>query len=338
MSVIDPDGLFNGDRLRQCSNAARLYWPYFFLASNGYGRIEINYHRLVSKAFSNFSPVPSEAELMRYLKEYESAHLLFLYQFKGQLWGQWDTDKKYLNKYQTAADKSSPEPPADAFKAWKDSYHEQKQAVTVLPENLSSLFGNVPESSTKVEQEFLQDLPLGDGVGVGVVVGEGETKSPSSDEMDSYQLTQATLANLPIPGSRFLYSAIEKAIRIEAQRCQERQVESARRLTKLAKLFLTCKNPKCSITKFFEDGLYLQDPKTWERGYVEPRETKQAPTSRNEQRNKSNRENMRDAARTYFSHLGITSDDSEPVEPGCPDGSGGVVLAGRVKEVSEGGN
>jgi hypothetical protein len=72
---IDQDGLFNGDRMAKLSLMARLYWTYFFAGANAYGRIEINYLRLAAKMFSRFPVIPSEAEVMSYLKEYSEAYL-----------------------------------------------------------------------------------------------------------------------------------------------------------------------------------------------------------------------------------------------------------------------
>ena len=43
MLILKPDGLFAGDRIRHCSDAAQLHWPRIFLASNGFARIELNY-------------------------------------------------------------------------------------------------------------------------------------------------------------------------------------------------------------------------------------------------------------------------------------------------------
>jgi hypothetical protein len=54
MSIIDADGLFSGDRLRRCSTAAQLHWPRLFLASDGFGRLELNYHKVVARAYATF--------------------------------------------------------------------------------------------------------------------------------------------------------------------------------------------------------------------------------------------------------------------------------------------
>jgi hypothetical protein len=177
--IIDPDGLFNGDRFRRCSNMARLYWPYFFLASNGFGRMEVNYHRIIARAFSTFDPVPAEHELMRSIKEYQESHLLFLYEFNGQVWGQWDCPKQLLNKYHNARDKRSPAPPEEEFQKWREAYRAEKAALPKVPDNLSNLFGKLATNSQEIPAKSSRDLPLGVGVGVGV--GKKQNLSASGD-------------------------------------------------------------------------------------------------------------------------------------------------------------
>jgi hypothetical protein len=68
--IIDADGLFNGGRWRKCSNAARLHAPYLLLASNGYGRLELDPARIVGRAFLTFSPRPSEDVILGFVREY----------------------------------------------------------------------------------------------------------------------------------------------------------------------------------------------------------------------------------------------------------------------------
>ena len=96
MAIIDPRGLFGGDRLRRCSNAAQLHWPRLFLASDGFGRLEINYALIVGKAYPTFKPFPSETELHSIIQEYAKNFLLFMYEVRGQIWGQWDTKSELL--------------------------------------------------------------------------------------------------------------------------------------------------------------------------------------------------------------------------------------------------
>jgi hypothetical protein len=164
MATIDPDGLFCGDRLRRCSNTAQLHWSRLFLASNGFGRLEINYARIVGRAYSTFSPIPSETELHSIIQEYVSNDLLFPYEVAGQLWGQWDTRSELLPRYKTAHDRRSPIPPEPMFSEWKHAYRSERKA---FPKS----FGNISES-------FQRGVH---GVGVGVGVGEGKNICASDD-------------------------------------------------------------------------------------------------------------------------------------------------------------
>jgi hypothetical protein len=138
MSIIDADGFFSGDRLRRCSNAAQLHWPRLFLASDGFGRLELNYHKIVARAYATFDPVPSEHELRGFLTEYAKNYLLFIYGSDGQVWGQWDTPAEFLPRYKTSIDKRSPIPPETAFSEWKKRYRAETKS-------LPKCFGNIPE-------------------------------------------------------------------------------------------------------------------------------------------------------------------------------------------------
>jgi hypothetical protein len=138
--LIDQDGLFNGDRLRRCSNAAQLHWPRLFLASDGFGRLEINYARIVGRAYPTFNPIPSETEMFAWIQEYAKNYLLFLYQVDGQVWGQWDTRSEMLPRYKTAVDRRSPQPPENAFIEWKRRYRVESKAFPKCLGNGSETF------------------------------------------------------------------------------------------------------------------------------------------------------------------------------------------------------
>jgi hypothetical protein len=181
VAVIDPEGLFNGDRLRHCSNAAQLHWPRLFLASDGFARIEINYARIIGRAYPTFSPAPSETELQAWLQEYSKNHLLFLYETDRQLWGQWDTRQELLPRYKTASDRRSPIPPEQAFAAWKLRRGDENRAFT-------KCFGNISEGSRR----FLH------GVGVGVGIGEGKNMCASDDARAS-DLLPGSLPSIDSP-------------------------------------------------------------------------------------------------------------------------------------------
>jgi len=139
MAIIDADGLFGGNRWRGCTNAAQLHWPRLFLASDGFGRLELNYNKIIARAYSTFNPAPSEAELQAYLQEYSQNYLLFVYGVDGQIWGQWDTPAEFLPRYKTAIDRRSPIPPELEFNEWKKRYRAETKS-------LQKCFVNIPES------------------------------------------------------------------------------------------------------------------------------------------------------------------------------------------------
>jgi hypothetical protein len=179
MAIIDAPGLFSGDRLARCSDEAKLYWPYFYIASNGYGRLELDADKLRSKVFSAFRTPPSEEQILQFFKEYHNNYLAFLYVADGQLWAQWDTPAKYLPRYKTAADRDSPAPPPAEFAQWLKQRVDLKSASTAT---VTAMFGKLP----KVSEDF-RKFRAGVGVGVGVGVGEGkgggegeETAAPSA--------------------------------------------------------------------------------------------------------------------------------------------------------------
>ncbi len=144
--VIDPDGLFGGDRLRHCSNVTQLHWPRFFLASDGFGRLEVNYARIVGRAYATFNPIPSETEVGTWLHEYAAKWLLFLYAVDSMVWGQWDTRPEFLPRYKTAADRRSPPPPEKQFSDWKNSYRQQERRQLVDSKSFPKFFGNFSET------------------------------------------------------------------------------------------------------------------------------------------------------------------------------------------------
>src|SRR5690348_7388959 len=110
MAIIDPEGLFLGDRMARLSTMARLYWPYMFLLSNAFGRFEVSYPKIISRAYSTFSEIPTVDEIHGYVSEYHSAYLLFLYRHEGSVWGQWDTSERYLKRHKDAQSLKSPAP------------------------------------------------------------------------------------------------------------------------------------------------------------------------------------------------------------------------------------
>ena len=57
MLIVNPDGLFRGDRLAMCSKTAWLYWTPIFLCANGYGRFEVNHGRVAPQIGARCRPL-----------------------------------------------------------------------------------------------------------------------------------------------------------------------------------------------------------------------------------------------------------------------------------------
>ena len=127
MILIDPEGLFYGRRLSHCSDEVRLIWPYLYLVSNAYGRLELNESLIRSRVFATFKTKPDLGDA---IVEYVRTALLFLYveTETGKLWGQWDTPDRCLPKYKTARDKRSPAPDSKEFERWRRSRVPQDPA------------------------------------------------------------------------------------------------------------------------------------------------------------------------------------------------------------------
>ena len=160
MAIIDPDGLFHGDRLSRCSDAAKLHWPRLYVASDGFGRLELSYSRLVPKCYGNFSEIIPKSFLNSIFTEYQEHFLLFVWEVEGKFWGQWSTNPKFLPRFKTAMDKRSPIPPKDEYEAWISSYR------------------NGTKGTSEILRKYCEIFPSGVGVGIGVGVGVGVGNTP----------------------------------------------------------------------------------------------------------------------------------------------------------------
>jgi hypothetical protein len=164
MPVIDGEGLSGGKRLRRCSDKARLLWPYLFCNANGYGRFEIDCPKIIAHCFLDFKTPPTRRELLDVIEEYRAADLLFVWKYRGETWGQWDTKDKFLKRHKTASDKESPTPPAQEFSEWKRRISENK---------------GLPNFSAQVGEKV-----LGEGVGKGVGGGSAPIIFPKKEPTD----------------------------------------------------------------------------------------------------------------------------------------------------------
>ena len=159
MAIIDPDELYRSVALQKCSDAARLLYPYLFLAANGFGRIELNYPFLLGRCFVQFEHPPAAELFWQTIAEYRAADLLFLYSSAGQLWGQWWVLPHHLPGYKTWRDKRSPIPPEPAYTEWVQSVSEANKDVPCFPE----FFQNIPKTFQEVSQNISLDRREGKG-------------------------------------------------------------------------------------------------------------------------------------------------------------------------------
>jgi hypothetical protein len=181
-AFIDPDGLFNGDRMRLLSDLAKLHWPYFWCASNSCGRIELNYMRVCARAWSQFREPPTEEQFWQLIREYHESFLLFVYEYNGQVWGSWDTSEKFLPRHKLAADMRSPAPNYEDFAAWRERYISAKQLKAASNpidiNNFVKLSEKLPEGSQKITADLAHGVGVGVGGGGGVGAGEGGGGGP----------------------------------------------------------------------------------------------------------------------------------------------------------------
>lgn len=172
MAIIDPEGLFSGERLASCSDLAQLYWPRFFLASNSCARIELSYKSLISRVFGNFQSPPKSEALWKIFREYDDNYLAILYQSEsGTWWCQFITSEKYLPKYKKTRDSMSPAPPIELIDLHRIGYLEWKK---------SKSFQNQSFQKFSSDGESFGREGIGIGVGIGIGEGIGETQNTSS--------------------------------------------------------------------------------------------------------------------------------------------------------------
>lgn len=166
MAIIDPEGLFSGERLAACSDVAQLYWPRFFLAANSCGRIELSYKSLISRVFVNFHKIPEAAQIWQIFREYDANFLAVLYETEGGTWWcQFVTSEKFLPKYKKTRDNLSPAPSADILEIHRKGYLEWKKSKSFQNQSFQKVSAN---SSSE-----------GIGIGVGIGEGIGKKQKPS---------------------------------------------------------------------------------------------------------------------------------------------------------------
>lgn len=161
MAIIDPEGLFGGERLAALSDKARLYWPWVYSASNGYARIELNLRAIIRRCFSAFNDPPSEQQLLIIISEYAENYLVFTFENNGQQWIQFDTPDKFLPRHKTKKDAASPGPTEQEREAFKNGYLGWRQA--------KSLSLHRSHKTRELFPENVRGVGIGEGIGIGSV-------------------------------------------------------------------------------------------------------------------------------------------------------------------------
>lgn len=153
MAIIDPEGLFEGERLAECSDQAQLYWPRLFIAANGFGRIELSYSMIVSRVFRHFRNPPTEQQLWAIFEELAENFLVVLYESNGVWWAQFLTSEKYLPKYKTIRDSATPAPPESLVQRAFSGYQHWKRSKSLGPERFRRFTTETPEASIEEEPQ-----------------------------------------------------------------------------------------------------------------------------------------------------------------------------------------
>lgn len=204
--LIDRNGLFYGDRIGACSDEAQLHFPRLLVASNGYGRIEMSYSKIISTVYGNFKKKPTNDEIKRWLYEYFENFLLFVYRANdGSVWGQWDVPGTMLPKYKREECKRSPSPDESALAAYRASYVASRRVkyaahddvidfsdISKKTDKLQNYFQNTSETSEALpnSSEVFQNVSareerrgvgIGTGIGVGIGTGIGEVHMLDAD-------------------------------------------------------------------------------------------------------------------------------------------------------------
>jgi hypothetical protein len=195
MAIIDPAGLFHGERLGACSDQAKLLWPWLFVAANGNARLELSYRAIVAECFSGFAEPPSEQQLWTVFEELAANYLVILYEVEGTWWAQFDTSEKYLPRYKTKRDEESPAPARDARERHRAGYLEWKKAKSIQNQH----FQKFSESSINLPK-ISNGIGGGDGDGGGEGHARDARKEPPPAH-DSKHVIPVARPREPMPSS-----------------------------------------------------------------------------------------------------------------------------------------
>jgi hypothetical protein len=207
VAIIDPNGLFMGERLNWCSDDAQLHFPRLYCAANNYARMELNYQRIMTKAYGSFRKPINEEKFWQIIREFRDNFLLLIYEHEGTWWGQWQTNDRYLARHKTAEDRRSPAPPQELQDKYRDDYLTAKRDKQ-QNHGLADLRGVTP---SRAESRGVELAGVGVGVGVGVGGGTGLNPEPFTPEPSATEVP-AVFLDLPTNVSGKSYAISEAQV------------------------------------------------------------------------------------------------------------------------------
>jgi hypothetical protein len=260
MAIIDREGLFKGRRLRKCSAAARWRWPYLFLMSNGYARIELDYESIADEFSSFRESAPTPEELRETFSEFRANHLVFVYTVNDQEWGQWDCRRTWLKDYKTTADSGSPKPPENKYREWLTEQHGQdwREFHWSKDANDGTFDQSLPKPLPKVPKSFPAECyGGGGGKGTGKEDTSPEPFDPSFDGSQAFEQFCECYPPQKVERGRYVQEAYMKAVCEVARWKSTPTPKAAEWLTARATAYRSEKFP-VGMQKWLEKEMYKQ--------------------------------------------------------------------------------
>jgi len=175
MAVIDPNGLFEGQRLRACSDIAQNYYPRLYCAANGYARLELDVQAIIRLYFRFYTHIPTVDDIVAVFEEYVTNYLAFIYQSEGRVFVQFATKAKFLPRRKTREDNRIPPPPPEAVEAFNQGYIRWKAEQAHKEQSLE-----VNEFLKKISEKNCHGTCIGEGIGMNAHESESKREECAS--------------------------------------------------------------------------------------------------------------------------------------------------------------
>lgn len=141
------DGIWDGDKISQCSYMAHLHFPFLYLYSDDWACFEINIPRIRSHIYYRM-PKVTETQIRGWLDEYYDNGLLFRWADSGKEYGYWTGEDQLYDDAQSG-------------RLWPVSRRNKR--TTPPPTDDLHLYLGV----NAIRTETYESVPLGEGQGEG---------------------------------------------------------------------------------------------------------------------------------------------------------------------------